>query len=156
MTSSGVLKPNGAGFPIFNFKIFVPSRSIRFASSTTGPRTSYKTLSSLLDLLKWRTGGFLLSVREERSISGSKKSSLEASPRSHSSSTSNVSARKWAISARGRVFPLTYWLIWLFPTFNPAWSAACTRSTCFICFCSIAERKCSANSSFWFIIQLLY
>ena len=49
--SSGVRKPKGAGLPIFNFKTWVPHSSIRFASSTTGPRTSYNTLSNFVDFL---------------------------------------------------------------------------------------------------------
>jgi hypothetical protein len=40
ITSSGVLKPNGAGFPILSFNTFVPFSSMRAASSTTGPLTS--------------------------------------------------------------------------------------------------------------------
>ena len=51
MTSSGVRKPKGAGFPIFNFNTWVPLSSILVASSTTGPLTSYKTLSNFIDLL---------------------------------------------------------------------------------------------------------
>ena len=50
--SSGVLKSNGAGLPIFNFNTLVPIASILLASSTTGPLTSYKTLSNFDDLLK--------------------------------------------------------------------------------------------------------
>ena len=51
MTSSGVRKPNGAGLPILSFSTWVPRSSIRAASSTTGPRTSYNTLSSVDDFL---------------------------------------------------------------------------------------------------------
>ena len=41
--------PNGYGLPIFSFRISIPSSSILAASSTTGPRTSYSTLSSFDD-----------------------------------------------------------------------------------------------------------
>ena len=49
MTSCGAEKPKGAGFPIFSFRISFPSSSIRLASSSTGPLTSYSTLSSFVD-----------------------------------------------------------------------------------------------------------
>ena len=39
---------------MFNFKTCVPASSIRAASSTTGPLTSYKTLSNLDDFLNSR------------------------------------------------------------------------------------------------------
>ena len=51
ITSCGALNPNGAGFPIFSFRTSIPSSTMRSASSTTGPLTSYNTLSSLEDLL---------------------------------------------------------------------------------------------------------
>jgi hypothetical protein len=48
--SSGGSKPNGARLPMFSLMIFCPSSSIWRAASTIGPRTSYSTLASLVDL----------------------------------------------------------------------------------------------------------
>ena len=55
-TSSGARKPNVAGLPMLSLRMRAPSSSIRAASSTTGPRTSYRTLSSLSDFLNCRMG----------------------------------------------------------------------------------------------------
>ena len=35
-------------------------------------------------------------------------------------------------SRRGVVFPLTYWLTWLFPSFLSYWAAECITSAWFI------------------------
>jgi len=50
-TSGGVSKPNGCGLPIFSLIILCPAASKRLASSSTGPRMSYKTLANLCDCI---------------------------------------------------------------------------------------------------------
>src|SRR3954452_6272553 len=47
--SSGASNPNGAGLPMLSLTMRRPSSSSRFASSSTGPRMSYRTFSSLRD-----------------------------------------------------------------------------------------------------------
>ena len=61
--SSGARKSNGAGLPMLSFRMRAPASSMRSASSTTGPRTSYSTLSSLVDFLISRMVSLLGSVR---------------------------------------------------------------------------------------------
>ena len=159
-TSSGVRKPNGAGLPMLSLSTCMPDCSMRAASSTTGPRTSYSTLSSLVDLLKWRMGvpsgscdgdvvwgagawdddvcgdGVRGASARPPGLSGTRFGCAGMSgrprswPSSHCSSTCSVSARNLSVSARGVVLPLTYWLMWLLPSLTPDAWAARTMSTC--------------------------
>ena len=74
--SSGARKSNGAGLPMLSFRMRAPASSMRSASSTTGPRTSYSTLSSLVDFLISRMVSLLGSVR---SMTGAAKASARSS-----------------------------------------------------------------------------
>ena len=139
-----------------------PSSSMRAASSTTGPRTSYRTLSSFEDFLNSRmvplpcvSGPFAPSSSAGRRSPASGCTSSAAGgcghtppPMSHSSPTPNSCARKRSVSARGTVLPATYWLMWLFPSFTPWASAARTRSTCLRSRRAIASLRRAANASF--------
>ena len=125
--------------PMLSFNTWVPSCSIRAASSTTGPLTSYNTFSNLLDFLNSLIllPSFLLKLNFSSGTSFWIFSIGFSSvfPSNQSGSTPRTSAKNWSISLRGTVFPDTYWLMWLFPSLMPFSSARRTRSTCFIFFC---------------------
>ena len=143
-TSSGARKPKGAGLPILSLRMRAPSSSMRAASSTTGPRTSYKTLSSLLDFLNVRMGAPPVvcdaeSLRIGRAEGAGFEPGLLAraasgpgpSPAaSHVASASSTAASTSITSRRGMVLPLTYWLTWLFPRCLPRVWAMRITSAC--------------------------
>ena len=183
MTSSGVRKPNGAGLPMLSFRMCVPASSMRCASSATGPRTSYRTLSSLLDFLNslifllldcskfasdfppscptdapepspstlssaLSTTGSEMKASESASVSGfSDSPDSFNSPKNHSGVVPRIPDNISSTSRRGRVFPLTYWLTWLFPSFCPRSSAALIKSTCFMPHDAMASCNRHANVS---------
>ena len=130
---------------MLSFRICIPASAIRLASSTTGPLTSYNTLSSLVDFenclitlspifseytifeLPASLTVLELSATSVRSFLCSKEAVHDepllfsgaaasvSSPASQLSSTSSVFARTPSMSLRGSLFPLRYWLMWLLP-----------------------------------------
>ncbi len=103
---------------MFSFSTLAPVSSILAASSTTGPLTSYNTLSNLVDFLNSLITAFppILEYVECKNcgslgaagIYGGTWFLWKEEPHNQSGSTFNVSAKNMAIFFLGRVFPLIY------------------------------------------------
>ena len=74
-------------------------------------------------------------------------SAARFSPVNSKGSISRISASSCTTARRGSVLPLTYWLTWLLPSFDPRSAAMRIRSACLKPRLSIAWRKLAAKTS---------
>ena len=74
-------------------------------------------------------------------------SAAQLSPVSSKGSISRISASSCTTARRGSVLPLTYWLTWLLPSFDPRSAAMRIRSACLRPRPSMAWRRHEAKTS---------